>query len=253
MGNTSRTLKTSALSFEIVELLVELDGARVTEVANQLDIPPSTAHTHLATLENLEYVVKEGDFYHPSLEFLRLGTHVRTRKEEYDLAHSYTKKLYDRTDSHSIFVVEEQGRGVFLHRITGERPDWRHETLGNKLYLHNTAVGKAILAKLPEDRVTEIVDRWGLPRQTDNTITDEDELRDELETVQERGYAFNRGENIDKMWAVGVAVTGRDGQVVGAFSVAGAAESMQGDWFETELPKTLLSVANEFELDLSLM
>lgn len=248
-----RTLKTSTLSFRVVEVLERLEGARVTEVAEELEIPPSTAHNHLATLEELGYVVKEGDFYHPSLEFLRLGHYVRNRKEEYRIAELYTQKLNDRTDCRSIFVVEEHGRGVFLHTASGDRPEWRHEDLGNKLYLHSTAVGKAMLAELPPRRVDEIVDRWGLPEQTDNTITDREELEAELEEVRDLGYAFNRGENISKMWAVGVAVTGRDGQVVGAFSVSGAAETMRGEWFENELPETVLGVANEFELDLSLM
>ena len=253
MGKGSRTLKTSTLSFRVIELLEELEGARVTEVAEELDIPPSTAHSHLATLEELGYVIKEGDFYHPSLEFLRHGNYVRNRKEEYRIAEMYTDKLHERTDCRSIFVVEEHGRGVFLHTASGERPEWRHEELGNKLYLHNTAVGKAILAEMPDRRVDEILERWGLPEQTDRTITDREELMDELDAVRERGYAFNRGENITDMWAVGVAVTGRDGQVVGAFSASGAAKTMQGDWFTDELPESVLGIANEFELDLSLM
>jgi hypothetical protein len=105
---------------------------------------------------------------------------------------------------------------------------------------------------LPEQRVETIIDEWGLPAATENTITDADVLLEELSTIREGSVAFNHQEQLDGVRAVGVPVDGSDGQVVGAFSVASPANRLTDDRFETELPEILLGVANEFELENSL-
>jgi DNA-binding IclR family transcriptional regulator len=77
-------------------------------------------------------------------------------------------------------------------------------------------------------------------------------LLDELDAIEDRGVAFNDEEQLDGVKAVGVPVDGSDGRVVGAFSVASPANRMTEDRFEEEIPKTLLGVANEFELENSM-
>jgi DNA-binding IclR family transcriptional regulator len=246
-----RTLSTVERAFEIVETLVDMGGGRITTVADRLDMAPSTVHGYLSTLERRRYVVKEGDHYYPALAFLRVAEFARTRRDEYRLAEEYTRKLGDRTGCRSLFAALEHGRAVLLHVHAGEHSEWDHEREGNSLHLHDTAVGKAILAALPDGEIEAVVDEWGLPASTGNTITDREALFDELEAIRERGVAFNRGENFEGLRAVGVAVES-EGRVVGGFSVSGAAKVLTGDYLEEELPEQLLAVADEFELDASL-
>ncbi|MFB6150884.1 MAG: IclR family transcriptional regulator [Haloarculaceae archaeon] len=248
----NESLSTTQTSLQIIESLMELDGARVTELADEIDRPASTVHNHLCTLVNEGYVVKDADFYYLSLRFLQLGYYVENRKREYQLASQYVDKLNEQTGLRSLFAVEEHGRVVIMHTRSGDHASWKHEERGNRLYLHNTAVGKAILAEFDRDRVEECLDRWDMPEMTDQTIGDREALFDELETVKERGYAFNRQENIEGLLAVATAVKDSVGNVVGAFSVSGAAEGIHEERFQNELPDVLLSVSNEYELDLSL-
>jgi DNA-binding IclR family transcriptional regulator len=250
--NGSRTLQTTATSLAVVETLRELDGARVTELAAAMDLAPSTVHAHLTTLADNEYVVKSGDVYHLSLRFLKLGDYVRNRRKAYRVAESYTEKLADETECRAVFAVEENGRGVYIYTFSGEHAVWTYSTVGKHFYLHQTAAGKSILSRLPEERVDAIVEEWGLPAATDRTITDPDALAEDLSSVRDRGVAFNHEEQLDGVKAVGVPVNGADGQVVGAFSVASPANRMTDERFEEELPDVLLGVANEFELENSL-
>ena len=251
--DSSRTLQTTSTSLDIAQALKELNGARVTELAEAMNLSASTVHGHLSTLCEKGFVVKEGDIYNLGSEFLQLGHHVRTRKEGYVLAETYTRRLFEQTDRRSIFVAEQGGRGVFLHTASGDRATWRHETIGNKLYLHNTAVGKAMLAEMPEWRVESILDRWGLPAETENTVTDRDRLYETLDTVSERGYAMNFGENIDGLAAIGVAATDRAGSVIGAFSVSGPSAAFDDTEYREKLIAKLIEYVEEFELELSLM
>lgn len=254
MTNTEapRTLSTTQTSFEIIECLKSRGGARVTELAEELGIAPSTVHSHLATLQAGGYLTKEGDIYHLGLAFLELGEQVRTRKDAHVVAESYTERLAEETGSRAVFLVEEHGKGVYMYTFSGEHAVWTYSTVGKRAPLHATASGKSILSQLPRERVEEIIDRHGLAAETDNTITDRETLFEELDTIADRGYAFNHEEQLPGVKAVGVPVVGPDDRVIGAFSLANPANRMKGDRLERELPDILLATANEFELEISL-
>lgn len=247
---TPGTVKSAATLLSVVEGIRELDGGRVTELADHLGIGKSTAHRHLSTLQAHDYVVKEDDEYHLGLRLLGLGEYVRERNPVYGMARPVVDQLAEATEERALFMTEEHGRAVYLYRGVGAHAVRTNSTTGTRRYLHTIAGGKAMLAHLPEERVDEIVDRWGLPAETENTITDREELAAELERVRERGVAFNREECIEGLQAVATPVLAPDGSVVGALSVSGPAHRMKGEWLETEIPDLLLGSANELELNL---
>lgn len=248
----TRTLQTTKTTLRIIRALEEHGPSRVTELADTLDMASSTMHSHLATLAEAEFVAKDGDFYRLSFEFLRLGTYVRNRRKEYQVAQSYTEQLAEETDCRAVFLVEEHGHGVYLYTDSGKHAVWNYSTVGKQVPLHVTASGKAILSALPRPRVEEIIDQHGLDHETDQSITDRDELLAELDEIQDRGFAFNNEEQLDGVKAVGVPVTGPNDHVIGSFSAASPAKRMDDEWFETELPNQVLGIANEFELEISL-
>lgn len=247
-----RTLKSIQRSVELLRTLVELDGARLTTLASELDMAPSTVYTHLSTLETEELVVKEGDTYHVGLAFISLGNYARTRTETYRLAETYTEDIADESGYRGAFVVEEHGQGIFVHVSASEQTDWSHASVGSRVGLHSIAAGKAIMAHMPTQHVERIIDERGLPRKTENTITDAEELYEELEEIRERKYALNFEENIDGIRAVGVPVRNPAGQVLGAFTISGPAHRFTDDELTEELPNLLLGIVNEFELELFL-
>ena len=168
------------------------------------------------------------------------------------IADSYTDQLARETECRAVFVVEENGRGVYMYTYSGKHAVWKYSTVGKRFHLHQTAAGKAILSQLPRERVIDIVEEWGLPASTENTTTDRSVLLEELDAIEDRGVAFNNEEQLNGVKAVGVPVDDSDGRVVGAFSVASPANRMTKDRFNEEIPKTLLGVANEFELENSM-
>lgn len=238
-------------SLEIIDAVQELGGARVTELANYLGWAPSTVHSHLKTLEHHRYLIKEGDTYNIGLEFLNRGGFAREQKRSYRMAGDIVENLAAQTDERAQFIVEEHGRGVYLHTATGNHAVQVNSRLGRVKTLHNSASGKAILSRLPEKRVEETVDRWGLERSTENTITDYDELLEELERIRNRGVSYNREESTKGLHSVAVPVVGSYGQVIGAFGISGPSNRFKGELFETELPDLLLGAANELELKIT--
>ncbi|MFB6296207.1 MAG: IclR family transcriptional regulator [Halobacteriales archaeon] len=186
------------------------------------------------------------------MKFLELGNSVQYRNDVYRDIESRTERLPERTNNRVHFTVEEHGKGVHVFHEPGENRVWKHNTEGKRQYLHATAAGKAILSELPGARVDEILDRHGLPELTDRTITDREELFEELEAIRERGYARNDQETIEGIRAVGAPVTAPWGGVIGALSVGGPETSLRGEYWEEELPNIVAGSVNELELDLAL-
>lgn len=241
-------VKTTQRSLDIVETIREMDGARLTELADRLDLPNSTVHNHLSTLMERDYVLKDGDVYRVSLRFLDLGEHARNRRKVYELAKPEIKELADETGEIANLLVEENGWGVYLWSSEGENAVPLDIAPGKHVHLHATALGKCILAHLPDKRVEEIIDRRGLPAETDATITDPDALMDELETVREQGYAIDDEERLPGMRCIGTTVKSESGNVIGAISVSGPTSAMPMDRLTDSLAEQLEGAANVIEL-----
>lgn len=219
---SGRILKSSSVTLEIVDAVAELEGARVSQVADRLDISESAASNHLHTLRKAGFLTTDGDIYQPSLKLAKLGECAKTRDPAYRHAIEITNRLDENTNFETSFTVEENGLGRYLRpEVDATTEGDNYFTVGERIYLHSTAAGKAILANYSEDRVEYIVGRWGLPKLTDRTITSRETLRTELAEVRDRGYALNRGEDQEGVYAVGQAVTKPSGVVLGAISIAG--------------------------------
>lgn len=243
-------VKTTQTAFAIVERLQELDGSGISELASEMGLAKSTIHRHLNTLQELGYVVREGDTFYVGLGFLNLGEYARTRKQEYVMAEPKVKEIARETEERAQFIVEEHGHGVYVYRARGSHAVRTDPGIGKHIPLHAVAAGKAILANLREQEVQRILNQRGLSQINEHTITNREALFEELKAIRKRGYSFNNQENIEGLRAVGVPVRGGDESVLGALSVSGPIHRMKGEWFESELPDLLLGTANELELNI---
>jgi DNA-binding IclR family transcriptional regulator len=248
---SDNTVKTAETLFDIIESVESEDGKTVTSIADELGYAKSTVHRHLTTLAERGYVLKEADQYHVGLRFLALGERARNRDDAYQLAREKVDELAADTNERAQFIVEEHGDAVYIHRALGDHAVRTDPGIGKRIPLHATSAGKAILAHLPEERLLDIVEQTEFSAITDSTITSADRLLEELEGIRERGYSFNRQENIEGLHAVGVPITDGQGEILGALSVSGPSHRLKSDWFEEELPDLLLGAANELELNIA--
>jgi DNA-binding IclR family transcriptional regulator len=238
-------------SLSIVRQLRQNDGAGVTELATELQVSKGTVHNHLMTLQEDGIVVKRGEEFELGLRFFEFGEYVRARHTIYEIGEPEVEKLADQTSELANLLVEEHGQGFYLHRAKGEQALSLDTGVGSRVTLHNTALGKSILAHLPEQRVETILDEHGMEPTTPHTITERDELYDRLETIREQGYAYDREERAEGVRCVASPVLTSDGTVQGAVSVAGPAGRMKGERFETEIPEMVQKAANVVGINLT--
>ncbi|WP_222914437.1 IclR family transcriptional regulator [Natrinema sp. SYSU A 869] len=245
----TRTVRASETAFDIVEFLQTENGAKLHEIAEELDLANSTVYHHLNTLIKRRYVTRDGDTYYPGLEFLYIGGRVRDRQKVNRLSESFVEALAEETGEQVQFIVEENGFGYHVYTATGEHATAIDSRPGKRIYLHANAAGKAILAFYSEERLDRIIDTVGLPALTDHTITDREELVAELDQVREQGYAYNWEEHVEGYCGIAVPIRPED-EVLGALALGGPIERIKNEQSKEALTQRLRETGNEFELEL---
>lgn len=244
-------VKSAATTFRVIDALKQLDYPGVAAVADYLGVPKSTAHDHLSTLIDLDFVVKEAEGYRLGARFLEYGGYAREQMKVYRVARPAVNRLAEETGEHANLMVEEHGLGIFLYKAKGEDAVTLDTHPGMRVPLQTTSLGKAILAHLPEERVHEIVDEHGLPEVTENTITDRGRLLEEFERVREQGYATDDEERVTGMRCIAAPVLDQQDEVVAAVSVSGPMSRMYDERFENEIPRRVRSAANVIEVNMT--
>lgn len=242
-------VKAGTKLFKIVETVQRHDGPTLSEIADDLDFPKSTTHNHLETLKEAGYLVETDGQYQLSLKFLDHGVHAKRKRKIARKVPPSLDQLSDDTNEAAWLMVEERGYCVGLEKALGERAVQTSGRIGRHTRLHYHAPGKAMLSELPQERVDEILDQQGLPQKTEKTITDYDELMEQLETIRERGVAFDVGEAIAGIRSIAAPVV-CEGVVEGAVAVVGPKNRLKGDRFRKEIPDLVSGAANELELRL---
>jgi DNA-binding IclR family transcriptional regulator len=123
----------------------------------------------------------------------------------------------------------------------------RRAGVGTYYYMHTTASGKALLAERSEKYVHDVLDRWGLPAQTNNTITDRAELLREVDEIRQRGYATTDEEFTEGNRSIAMAVTGPDGDPIGSLAITGPTYRFREENLHNYLPSILKEQVAQIE------
>lgn len=200
----------------------------VVEMAGQLGLPKGTVHGILRTLQSVGFVEQDLDSgkYQLGAAVLHIGSSYLDANELRTRALNWADSLATQS-SESVRIGTLHDRQVLIvHHVF--RPDDSRQALdvGSLVPLHATALGKALLAHhryLVADLENPLA---GL---TPSTISDKDELEHELDEIQARGWASERGELYPGVASIAAPIQDRRGVIVGAISVSGPIERLCED------------------------
>jgi DNA-binding IclR family transcriptional regulator len=227
-SKSGASIQSLSRAFRIMATLREQDGLTLTELANRLEMPTSTAHVYLQTLRDEGFVVCEDHEYRNGLRFLEYGSHVRQQYEIYEASKRVLRELAVQTGERAGLGVEENGKRVLLHVEDGTAAVSDNAPVGEYTHMHWTALGKTLLAYLPSNRRDEIIANHELPCATEKTITDPDALRRELAEIRQAGYAMEEEEHRDGIRSVCVPVLTPDDTILGAIGLTGPISRFDG-------------------------
>jgi IclR family acetate operon transcriptional repressor len=215
-------------ALDLLEALASTDAeVAITSLANRTGLHVSTAHRLLATLVRRGYVRQNPDtsryYAGPKLATLAEGRsrfgELRTR------ARGLLRTLAEATRETANLSVLDDTWAVYLETVPGPQMVRLFTTVGNRVPLHATGSGKALLAWLPAPRREAILERLELRAHTPRTIAEPNALRRALEEVRERGYAVDDEEFDEGVRCIAVPV-GPLGAPIAAISVSGPASRL---------------------------
>lgn len=197
---------------------------RIIDIAAELGLSPSTTHRYITTLEALGYLDKETSReYRLGLRVTDLGMSALNATGLREHSRPYLEELR-RQSSYTVGIAVLDGAEI-VH-VDRERSHRRGQHLignsfvpGSRQPAYCTAMGKLLLAYLPEDEQQNLISEMKLTRRTPNTITSKRALRDELTNMQEAGWATSDGELDVGLYAMAVPVRSVGGDVVAAMDL----------------------------------
>lgn len=231
-------------SFKILERLAETGSTGVTELAKELDIPKTTAHSYLKTFEKMEYAINEDGEYRLSLRILLHAGRLRHASALYKVGRPQVDRLARETGEAVNLGVPEAGQRVIIYGAEGENAVWDDVPLGSRTPLNLTAIGKAILSGWSASRLEAFLTEHPLSSTTEHSLDTETALLDDIEATRDRGYSIESEEHILGVRAFGMPITTSDGSVIGAISLTGPNSRLRQEETETELVNELRQTAN---------
>lgn len=223
-------------AFYLIELLADNGNLSLTELSASIELPAPTTHRFLKTLVALGYVRQlPNRRYGLGLGLVRLAGRVDAQFGP--IAKPHLDSLAREIGESANLAVLEGDMVVYIGQSPSPHPMRMFTEVGHRAHAHSTGVGKAMLAQLPDDQVSRILQRAGMPSATARTITDPVKLHSELNRIRRAGYATDNGEQETGVCCYAVAVP--DVPISMAISVSGPAFRMTKDLGKKAVPMLL--------------
>ncbi|MEQ1952423.1 HTH-type transcriptional regulator BhcR [Mesorhizobium sp. CN2-181] len=208
---------------KILAIVAEADGLSLSEVAERSGIAASTAYRMLTTLETHGMVEfeKTEQLWSIGVATYRMGAAFLRRRKLADRARGVMQDLMERTGETANLGLAEDDCVVFISQVETHQAIRAFFRPGTRSPFHASGIGKAVLANLPAERVTQIIRRTGLEAFTGRTLADAPALIRDLGTIKRRGWSLDDEERHPGMRCVASAIFNEFGEPIGGISVSG--------------------------------
>jgi IclR family acetate operon transcriptional repressor len=204
----------------------------VTELAVALGLNKATVYRLLNAMQKFELIEKnaETEKYRLGLKLHELGTQaVRSRSLQSE-AHRYLLELATESGETVTLAAPLSGGVVCLDRVDSPSMAIIFRTpIGGRFSAHSTAIGKAVLAYLPERELDSILASNGLIRHTPLTLTRVSDLKENLLQVRQRQFAIDNQERERGLSGVATPVLSAEGRLIAAVGMAGPTLRFRGE------------------------
>jgi IclR family acetate operon transcriptional repressor len=208
----------------ILEALARAEaGISLTDIAQRVDLPPSTTHRLLSTLEKMGYVY-QGDglgHWYVGLQAFTVGAGFLANRDFVAQSHVYMRRLMEQSGETANLAVLDGTEAVFIAQVQCGEMMRILVKLGGRVPLHASGVGKAIFASLPDEQIDAILKVKGLPRITPHTIVAPETMWAALKVIRHRGYSFDDEEHAPGTRCVAATIYDEHAEALCAISLAG--------------------------------
>ncbi len=223
-----RSVQSVDRALDLLEALSAADGeTSITALAAQTGLHVSTVHRLLSTLLRRGYVRQnlETSRYYAGAKLATLAEGRSRFGEMRQRARPILRSITETTRETTNLVVMDDLAAVYIDTIPSPQVVRLFTAIGNRVPLHATGAGKALLASLPQAKRDALLDRLDLRQYTPRTLIDGPSLRRALDETRERGFAIDDEEYDDGVRCVAIPVGGMN-DAVAAISVSAPASRL---------------------------
>ncbi|MGD0915356.1 MAG: IclR family transcriptional regulator [Thermodesulfobacteriota bacterium] len=200
-------------------------GIAIRELSAKIKLPKGTTHRLLSSLSYFGYVRQDPKTrnYFLGLKLVELGNLLLSQLDLRKEAEPLLRDLAERTKETVHMVFLDRNEIVYIDKVELDRhPSGLRmaSRVGLRNPAHSCAVGKVLLAHLPAKELDRIINAKGLPKRTENTITDPIQFREHLKLVRTQGYAIDDEENEKGVRCIAAPVFNEAGKAVAAISIS---------------------------------
>jgi len=209
-------------TLSVIDAIRPNESVGVTELSRRVNLPKATVQLILVTLHSAGWLAKSAPptRWRPADKLFGLGGRFYQSWDLRTVALPLMEELRNRTEESVNLILQQTRYIVVVERVNSLLPITVSGSVGTVTPIQATASGKAILAKLSDQEIMELIGAEG-ERCNENTIVDTSKLLVELSEVRKRGYAVSWQEWKHGIVAVGAAITDGMNRPIAAVSVAG--------------------------------
>jgi IclR family pca regulon transcriptional regulator len=221
----------------------------IADIADDLGMSRSTTHRYVITLVALGYLEQGASRkYRLGLRVTDLGMSALNSTGLREHAHPYLEELRQRTSYTVSLGVLDATDVLYVDRVRSYRRGQGAADLnlhpGSRLPAYCTAIGKLLLANLPESEQRELIGAMKLTKRAPNTITSKKALRDELDEILAAGFAVNDQELAADLFAIAAPVRNEARDVVAAVNISAHSSMISLEEMVDALGPHLVSTAD---------
>ena len=211
-------------AMDLIELLATSEnGLSITELSAATGLPKSTIHRILSTYTQRHYVEKnqETSIYSLGHKFVEIASIYLNKVELKTEAAPYMHEMVAIFGHTSYLGILENNEVMYLERADQFNSLRLYTQIGKRAPLYCTALGKVLMAFLPEDQADHIARQLPYRPLTPNTIASYAAFREEIAQVRRRGYATDHCEHEAEISCLAVPIYDYTRKVVAAMSISG--------------------------------
>ena len=202
-------------------------GLTAKQVAGLTRLPVSTVHRFLANLVSAGFLNRDRDGNHQlGIACFTLGHAAAGQLDIRRLSLPFLRELNQQTRETIHLTVRHGLSAVYVEKLDSPQPLRIHSRIGAAVPLYCTAVGKVMLAFLPQDEQDRVLPELRIKRLTPNTVNSLQALRNELQRVRKNGYACDMEEHELHIRCVAAPIWDHAGCVQSSLSITAPAVRM---------------------------
>lgn len=211
-------------AMDILDILsLEPEGLGVTQIAERAALHKSTAHRIVMALSERGYLEKsqKGSQYKIGLKMVDICSVYLNSVELKTEARPMLRDITQRTGLTSHLAILDGNQAVYIDKVEMEQYLRLYSQIGRRIPTHCSALGKCLLSGIPNNELDVLLRNYPYTIFTEHTISNEKELRKQLEDVRRNRYAVDDQEHDIGIRCVAAPIFDYRGKVIAAISVAG--------------------------------